>query len=183
MDGSNLVAIQKTIERNNVLNNKIFLKNINKLITFIYIYFFLTLVCIHSCSKNKDGRENEVNESAQQISKNQKPEKKIITIKSLDHFQRIIEQGGNRLFLFDLYADWCQPCRILTPILEEIAEEKSDIVSFYKVDVDKHRIIAKMLQVRTIPLVVLIKNKNVVKRFVGVQPKTAYLDGISEYAN
>jgi thioredoxin 1 len=142
------------------------------------------LFFIHpSCSKKKAESANEDNNSEQQLSNNQKSDKKIADIKNMEHFQKVIEQEADRLIVFEIYADWCLPCRILAPILEEIAEEKSDLVSFYKVDVDKHKTITNMLQVRSIPLVVFMKNKAVVKSFLGLQPKTAYLDAISEYAN
>lgn len=147
-----------------------------------FFILLLMLFYLYSCSKSKPESANEGNESQQQVSTSQNLNSKITEIENEDHFQKIIDQGGDKLLLFDLYADWCQPCKILSPILDEIAEEKSDIVSFYKVDVDKHKTIAKLLKARSIPFVVFIKNKTVVKSLVGVQAKTVYLEAISAHA-
>jgi phage shock protein E len=73
-----------------------------------------------------------------------------------------------------LYADWCLPCKILSPILDKISADLKTSVTFYKINIDKHPDIATLFQVNGIPLVVLIKEKKVVQAFMGVQPEGAY---------
>jgi len=82
------------------------------------------------------------------------------------------------LLMFDLYADWCMPCRILSPMLEEIAKENKDKVTVYKINVDKNPQIAGGLGVTGIPYVVFVKSKTGVHAITGVQTKAAYVRAI-----
>lgn len=56
----------------------------------------------------------------------------IKTINSVEEFSKILESSGDRLLVFDLYADWCMPCKILSPILEKISKEKKSRPIFIK---------------------------------------------------
>ncbi len=73
--------------------------------------------------------------------------------------------------LVDFYADWCGPCKMLSPVLHEIAEEKADVLKIGKVNVDEQMELAKQFQVSSIPLIVLFKNGKVVARTVGYHSK------------
>lgn len=103
-------------------------------------------------------------------------------INGMDHLNKVVESAGDRLIMLDLYADWCMPCKILSPRLEQIAAENRDRVDVYKIDVDKHPGIARAFGVRGIPYVVLLKNKQVVQAFTGVQPKEAYVRAIHSHS-
>ena len=116
-------------------------------------------------------------------------------ISGIQSFQALIDSSGNRLLLFDLYADWCMPCRILSPVLEKIAVEQKDRVRVYKINVDKDPDIARSFGLGTwslmaggwsfgvagIPFVVLVKNKKGIRAFTGVQPEGEYVRAILEY--
>lgn len=82
-------------------------------------------------------------------------------------FEKEIEQGS---YLVDFYADWCGPCRMLTPVLEEVAEETADVV-IAKIDIDKAQGVASHFQVTSIPTLVLFKNGKEVARLVGLRDK------------
>lgn len=69
-------------------------------------------------------------------------------------------------------AQWCGPCRMLGPVMNEVSAE----VPVQKVDVDKEYELAQKFNVRNIPTVVLVNGDSEVKRFIGVNPKQAYLD-------
>jgi thioredoxin 1 len=84
--------------------------------------------------------------------------------------------------MFDLYADWCAPCRMLSPLLEDIARENQDKVSVYKIDTDKNREIARSFNVTYIPYVVMMKNKKVVHSITGIESKEVYVQAINRYA-
>lgn len=103
----------------------------------------------------------------------------VKTIQSEEEFKKIIESSPNKLMVFDLYADWCGPCRILSPMLEEIAKENKDKADFYKIDVDRLPRLAGAFKVRGIPHVAFLKNKTIVHAFVGVQTKSAYVRAIN----
>ena len=77
----------------------------------------------------------------------------------------------NGVVLVDFYADWCGPCKMISPILEELAKEYEGKVTIVKVNVDENGDIAGRYGVMSIPNLVLFKNGDVVKHVVGFQPK------------
>ncbi|MDE5616236.1 MAG: thioredoxin [Clostridia bacterium] len=76
--------------------------------------------------------------------------------------------------LIDFWASWCAPCRMLSPTVDEIAEERSD-VKVCKVNVDKQNELASAFHVSSIPMLVVIKDKKIVDSSVGVIPKDKIL--------
>lgn len=76
--------------------------------------------------------------------------------------------------LLDFWASWCMPCRMVGPILEEIAAERSDI-KIGKVNVDEQPELARQFQVMSIPTLLVIKNGMIVDQSVGARPKEAIL--------
>ena len=79
--------------------------------------------------------------------------------------------------LLDFYADWCGPCRMVAPLVEEIAEEREDIV-VGKINVDNDPALAEQFGVFSIPTLVVLKNGEEVTRATGARPKDAILDMI-----
>lgn len=71
----------------------------------------------------------------------------------------------------DFYADWCGPCKMQDPILEELEGEWEGKVIFEKIDVDTNQDIANKYQVRSIPTIVIEDEEGVISRFVGVTQK------------
>lgn len=80
--------------------------------------------------------------------------------------------------LVDFWATWCGPCRMLGPVVEEIAREYDGRVVVGKVDVDANQEFAAKYGVRNIPTVLVFQNGEVVGRQVGVAPKKTYTDGL-----
>jgi len=111
----------------------------------------------------------------------EKNSSKIPLINGQQDMDKAMELSTTRLVMLDLYADWCGPCRMLSPTLEAIAEENKDRVSLYKVNVDNQPTIARQFNVSGIPLVVFIKNKQVVNSLTGLNPREAYLQTILDY--
>ncbi len=79
-------------------------------------------------------------------------------------------KNGNKTVLIDFYADWCGPCRMMAPILEEIANEYPQIV-VGKVNVDDEPELAQEFQVTSIPTLVVLENGSECARSVGARPK------------
>lgn len=77
--------------------------------------------------------------------------------------------------LIDFYAEWCGPCRMLGPVIDEIAEEATDF-KVGKVNIDEQPELATKYQVMSVPTLVVIKNGEVVNRVTGVTPKQKILD-------
>lgn len=112
----------------------------------------------------------------------QKKTSHVKVIESTEHFASIVNKSGDRLLMFDLYADWCMPCRILSPMLEKIAADMKNSVSVYKINIDKHPELASFFQVNGIPLVVLVKEKKAVQALMGVQPEATYRRAIINHS-
>ena len=81
---------------------------------------------------------------------------------------------GDRPVLIDFYADWCGPCRMVGPVIEEIASERDDIV-VGKVNVDAEPELAGAFEVYSIPTIIVIKEGKVVSRAMGARPKDQIL--------
>lgn len=77
--------------------------------------------------------------------------------------------------LIDFWATWCGPCRMMAPIIEEIAEEKEGVLKVTKVDVDEEPELATKFGIVSIPTLVLMKGGQVVDVLVGYRPKDAVL--------
>ena len=73
-----------------------------------------------------------------------------------------------RPILYDFFATWCGPCRMQTPIIEELAKKLGDTVEIQKVDVDEHRDLAEKYAIQVVPTLIIEKDGKVVQRMEGV---------------
>lgn len=101
----------------------------------------------------------------------------MMHIGSAAAFDKLV-QSGEKPVLVDFWATWCGPCRMLAPVIEELAEEHPE-VQFAKLDVDQVPDVAMRFGVSAIPTVVLFKADKEVQRFVGVEPKSAYEEALA----
>ncbi|HYK97416.1 MAG TPA: thioredoxin [Candidatus Acidoferrales bacterium] len=83
--------------------------------------------------------------------------------------------------LVDFWATWCGPCRMVAPILEEIANEQSDKIKVVKLDVDANPVTAGRFGVRSIPTMILFKNGRETQRLVGYMPKERLLQQLNPH--
>ena len=82
--------------------------------------------------------------------------------------------AGDKPLLIDFWATWCGPCRMIAPIVEEIAAERSDII-VGKIDVDEEVELAKQFRIVSIPTLVLMKGGEIAATLVGYRPKADIL--------
>ena len=83
--------------------------------------------------------------------------------------------NSDKKVLVDFFASWCGPCRMLAPILDEVAEERPD-VKIVKINVDEENELASRFGVMSIPSLFVIENGNIVNRAMGAKPKSAILE-------
>lgn len=94
-----------------------------------------------------------------------------------DNFDDNVASGA---VLVDFYADWCGPCRMLTPVVEELAQEMSGKLIVAKVDTDQSVNVASKFEVTSIPTLILFKDGQVVKRVVGLKDLDALRKIVTE---
>ena len=89
-----------------------------------------------------------------------------------DKYHELLASG--KPILLDFYADWCGPCRMVAPVIEEIAEERADLI-VGKVNVDEEHELASAFGVMSIPTIVAMKGGREYRRATGARPKAAIL--------
>ena len=89
------------------------------------------------------------------------------------NFQQLAK---NKILLVDFWASWCAPCRMMAPVLNELAEELTENAHVGKVNIEQYQSLAQKFKVRGIPTMILFKNGVEVNRFVGVKSKDFLLN-------
>lgn len=93
-----------------------------------------------------------------------------VTELNKDNFEKEVMEA-NVPVLIDFWASWCGPCRMMSPVIEKIAEEMGDKLKVCKVNVDENHELAEKYEIMTIPAFIVIKNGAEAGRTIGVQPK------------
>ncbi len=133
----------------------------NKILIILVIVFFIIsmiLLNIYLNSKNK-----------QEIKNEEENDMEVLKVTS-ENFEKEVLQS-DKTVLVDFYADWCGPCKMLSPVVDSVANENEDI-KVVKVNVDNAQDLAIKYQVMSIPTLVVIKNGQEINRSVGVVSKS-----------
>ncbi|MFZ0133985.1 MAG: thioredoxin domain-containing protein [Desulfobacterales bacterium] len=107
--------------------------------------------------------------------------KPLQSISDSAEFDRILAAAGDRLLIFDFFADWCRPCKELEPVLESIAAQHQSVTDIYRIAFDDNQTLAELFGVRGIPFVAFVKNRTLVYSLMGLRPKEAYLEAIASF--
>ncbi len=89
---------------------------------------------------------------------------------------------SDKLVLVDFWAEWCGPCRAIGPVIEELATEYDGKVVVGKVNVDHNSEVSGQFRVRSIPTVLLLKNGEILEKFVGARSKSDYVSAIEKHS-
>ena len=93
------------------------------------------------------------------------------------NFEDLLQDG--KLVIVDFWATWCGPCRMLSPLLDEVEEEMADRITVVKVNVDDADEIAMRYRIMNIPTLLFFKNGQLVDKTVGAMPKNVLVDKIN----
>lgn len=87
----------------------------------------------------------------------------------------------NGLVLVDFFAEWCMPCLMMAPVLDDLSDKFSGKIKFGKLDVDENQDISEKFQVRSIPNFVLFKDGKLAERFVGSMPAEDFEEKLRKF--
>ena len=96
---------------------------------------------------------------------------------SEENFEEEVMKSEKTVIL-DFYADWCGPCKMMSPIIDGVAEELGEEVKVGKVNTDENLELAQKFNIMSIPTIMIFKGGNVVKTFVGVTDKTELINAV-----
>ena len=142
-----------------------------QILTIVLIVAFLAILILMNAFLNNQ-KEQKINNK---VESELKEENKVEVLKvTSQNFEKEVLQSEKPV-LIDFYADWCGPCKMLAPIIEEIANENEDI-KVVKVNIDEAQDLAEKYDVMSIPTTVVIKNGQEVDRTVGYVGKETILN-------
>ena len=98
----------------------------------------------------------------------------VLILEENNFEEEVLKANGK--ILVDFYADWCGPCKMMAPIIEEIAEEVKETVKVGKVNIDNNQELAIKYDVMSIPTIMIFENGKAIKTFIGVTDKQEILD-------
>ena len=98
----------------------------------------------------------------------------------INNFQTEVIKS-DKITVVDFFADWCGPCRKLSPIMDEIEQELSEKAKFTKINTDNNIELAQKYQISGIPTLLVFKNGELVERMVGLMPKSSIVTNIEKH--
>ncbi len=91
--------------------------------------------------------------------------------------------AGSKPAIIDFYADWCGPCKMVAPVLDQLSRDYAGQVDIYKVDTEKEQELAELFQIRSIPSILFIPTKGKPQMAQGALPRSAFEEAINDLLN
>ncbi len=140
----------------------------DKIILLVFIIIFIGIIILLNNILQKENDKMISHEN--KILNNQEEDEKMVIKVNSENFEKEVLKS-KKTVLIDFYADWCGPCQMLSPIVEQVASENNNI-KFVKINIDDEQDLAINYDIMSIPTLVVIKNGKEVNRVVGVVSKS-----------
>jgi thioredoxin 1 len=146
---------------------------------FLIVSFFV-LISLNACSSNNGPADTKVMEYKEGIVNQMNG---AMFQKMIWDYKKNPEKwvfNGKIPCIIDFYADWCRPCRMVSPIMEELAKEYKGKIMIFKINTDQERELSSLFNINSIPAVMLIPKSGKPQMAVGAQPKESYQKSIKD---
>jgi len=137
------------------------------------IAIFILILIMLNMFLNSQNTDSNLGLSKNEINNEEESKMEVLKVTSSNFEEEVLK--SDKTVLVDFYADWCGPCKMLSPVVEAVANENEDI-KVVKVNVDDEQDLAIKYQVMSIPTLVVIKNGEVANKSVGLVSKSQILD-------
>lgn len=141
-----------------------------------FLIFFLSAFSLYACSGPDDDKKDKTKQDLVQL--DSETFQKLVWNYKKNPKEWVFE--GKLPVIIDFYADWCRPCKMIGPILEELGKEYKGKIIVYKVNVDQQKELAGMFNVRSIPAVMFVPRTGKPQMSVGAMQKADYVKAINE---
>ena len=158
-----------------------------KLIIVALVLSFTVVACNSNGSKSQPSAQADV--TKQETNSKQTNMAKTIHLTKADFLSKVVnyeknpekwEYLGDKPAIIDFYADWCGPCKMIAPILEELAAEYEDQIYIYKIDTEAEQELAAAFGIRSIPTLLFVPMGEAPQMAQGALPKDAFKQAINE---
>lgn len=151
------------------------------------LFSLILMINLTACSSNGGDNNNSSNSAS---STDGKPADGKVTFLTADQFKKLVwdyqknpnewTYKGDLPCIIDFYADWCKPCKMIAPIMEELAAEYKGKIRIYKINTDQEKELASVFNIRSIPAVLFCPKSGKPQMSVGALPKPTFIQAINE---
>lgn len=157
---------------------------------YSFLISFALILSLSACSSNHGGNSGDTTaKTATAAGGNLTDEGKVMHLSATQFKELVWDYAknadawifkGDLPVIIDFYADWCRPCKMVAPIMDELAAEYKGKIRIYKVDTDKEKELAQVFNIRSIPAVLFVPVEGKPQMSVGALPKPTFVQAITE---
>lgn len=157
---------------------------------YSFLIGFALIMSLSACSSNTGGKDNDTTVQTKTVSGGNLTDEGKVMHLNAGQFKELVWDysrhadtwifKGDLPVIIDFYADWCRPCKMVAPIMDELAAEYKGKIRIYKVDTDKEKELAQVFNIRSIPAVLFVPKEGKPQMSVGALPKPTFVQAITD---